>query len=75
MKEGRHRLKDVTNFLQRSTKADEIEDGYVVSDTELLMFDDVIVDGCTELILDDYQVEIFSREDASCDHREAPTSM
>lgn len=75
MKEGRHRLKDVTNFLQRSAKVEEIENGYVVSDTELLMFDDVIVDGCTELILDDYQVEIFNREDVSCDNKEAPTSM
>lgn len=65
MKEGRNRLKDVTNVPKRFTKVDEVEDGYVVSDSEILVLDDVIIDEDTDLILGDYQIKILSGEDDS----------
>lgn len=63
MKEGRNRLKDVTNVTQKYTKVEEIEDGCVISDSELFVLDDVIMDESTDLILGDYQIKILVREE------------
>lgn len=74
MKEGRNRLKDVTNVSQKCTKADEVEGGCVVSDSELLVLDDIVMDECTDLILDDYQIKILGGEnDGICNRMHSPS--
>lgn len=56
MKDGRRKLKEVTNIPKHPEK--EVEKGYVVSDIELAILDDVVAES-DDLLFSDYQVDVI----------------
>lgn len=62
MKEKRKRLKEVTNIPKYIEDTREPESGCVVSDTELLILDDVVSEGSVTMLLSDYQIDVEMQE-------------
>jgi len=61
MKDKRRKLKEVTNIPKHPDRHEQVEKGYVVSDAELVICDDVITES-DDMLFSDYQMDIIFEE-------------